>query len=102
MEYSQDEIEQFEDTLADVSGDALELATIVDPDGLVVSDGDETIRLSFGKQVYQVFVEADGYTNTIHTTGYENRITSMEIALEEIASEYASGRDDLGKLALSL
>lgn len=101
LDYTEDELSELEDTIEETSNGSITVESVVAPDALVLSDGDEMIRISFGAQVYQILVEADGYTNNIHTTG-RRRFDAMKIALEEIGTEYASGNTDFHKLSLSL
>lgn len=97
MDFSEDQLEYFESIIN--NGDSpLEIATYVDPDALVISDGEDSIRVSQGKQENEMLVEADGKTHTVVTTA-STRIASMELGLRRLRKNYDG---DLEETALSL
>lgn len=87
MEYSDEMLELFNDAVVVESGNDLEILSLVDPDGVVVSDGEDSIRVSMGSEVNQALIEADGQTNIVSTTG-DSRAESVHITLQELSWSY--------------
>lgn len=98
MDYTDEEKERFE-TIVDVESDhQLEVLSFVKPDAVVVYDGDDSIRVSKGKEENQAFFEAYGQTNTVDTTA-QNRTDAVKNGLRDVAQAYDG---NLEKAALSL
>jgi len=87
MDYTTEEKEHFEVIVDAESDHQLEVLTFVEPDVIVVYDGDDSISVSKGKEENQAFFEVYGKTRTIDTSA-ENRTKAVEKALKQLSRNY--------------
>lgn len=87
MDYTDKEKAHFEKIVDEDSNHDLEVLSFVEPDAVVVFDGDDSIRVSKGKEEHQAFFEVYGQTRTVDTTA-DNRTDAVEMALRTVAQSY--------------
>jgi hypothetical protein len=93
MDYNESKRADFE-TVVDVeSNHQLDVSTFVEPDAVVVSDGESTVRVSKGEDKNQAFLEIDGQTKTVDTTA-KNRTDSVRTVLRELARDYSGNLEN--------
>jgi len=98
MDYTEEEKDHFENIVEVESNHQLEVLTFVEPDVVVIYDGDDSISVSKGTEENQAFFEVYGQTKEVTTTA-KNRSDAVKTALREVAHSYSG---DLESASLSL
>lgn len=84
LDYTEDEMDGFEQV---VSGTALTIETYVSPDGVVLSDGADSVRVSKAKSASKVFIEHDGVPYTFTVNG-STRTESVKLGIADLCANY--------------
>lgn len=90
MDYKSCERSLLETAAREASNGQLSVQTFVEPDGVVVSDGRDTIRVSKGKEEATAFVEVEGKAFHVKTTG-GSRLVSVEMFIRDLGQTYNGG-----------
>lgn len=87
LDYSETQQTELEKTVSQESLNQLQIDTFVEPDAIILTDSQKTIRVSKAKNKSYAFIEFNGKTGTI-VTNKNTRYDSVKKALAKIAQKH--------------